>query len=83
MENPTNINTDKFKDMDYETAIGRLQECIDILEKGDRSLEELLEIYKEAFEYHAFCTKYLTDMADKFKDVNDSVSSYIQNRRNM
>ena len=61
---------DKFKDMDYETALSELNRCIRILEKGEGDFLELIEVYKEAYEYYTYCTAYLNTAADKIKDLN-------------
>lgn len=71
----SNINLqDKFKDMDYETAINKLNSLICILEKGEGSLDELMAVYKEAFEYYNFCSEYLNKTAEKIKELNASLS---------
>ncbi len=61
---------DKFECMDYETAINKLNELISILERGEGTFDELIEVYKEAFEYYTYCTAYLNTAADKVKDLN-------------
>jgi len=66
---------DKFKDMDYETAITKLNSLIGILERNEGTLDELMAVYKEAFEYYNFCSEYLSDTADKIKELNNSLAS--------
>lgn len=73
MSENTNLN-DKFKDMDYETAVNKLSELIGILERADGTFDELLEVYKEAFEYYTYCSEYLNTAADKIKDLNNRMS---------
>ncbi|MBQ2944092.1 MAG: exodeoxyribonuclease VII small subunit [Ruminococcus sp.] len=63
-------NTDKFEGMDYETALTKLTELISRLERSDGTFLELMEVYKEAFEYYTYCTAYLNTAADKIKDLN-------------
>lgn len=61
---------DKFKDMDYETATVKLNQLITTLERGEGTFDELIEVYKEAYEYYTYCTAYLNTAADKVKDLN-------------
>lgn len=61
---------DKFEGMDYETAITKLNQLISRLEKNDGTFDELMEVYKEAYEYYTYCTAYLNTAADKVKDLN-------------
>ena len=68
------INPEKFKDMPYEAAIGELNHLIGILERSEGTFDELMQIYREAFEYHAYCTQYLAVAAQKIKDFNASIS---------
>lgn len=66
--------SDKFKDMDYEKAVNKLTELIGILERGEGTFDELLEVYKEAFEYYTYCSEYLSTAAEKIKDLNARMS---------
>lgn len=68
---------DKFKDMDYETAINKLNQLITILERNEGTFDELMEVYKEAFEYYTYCTAYLHTAADKIKALNDRMASLL------
>ncbi len=68
------IDKDKFKDMDYETAYKKLSEHISILERADRDFDELMEIYKEAFEYYTYCSEYLSQAGDKIKELNRQIT---------
>ncbi len=69
------MNKDKFKGMDYETAYKKLSELISILEKADRDFDELMEIYKEAFEYYTYCSEYLAQAGDKIKELNRQITA--------
>ncbi|MBQ4569348.1 MAG: exodeoxyribonuclease VII small subunit [Ruminococcus sp.] len=71
----TQTPQDKFKDMDYETAIGKLNSLIGILERSEGTFEELIEVYKEAFEYYNFCCEYLSDAALRIKELNAKITS--------
>ncbi len=68
--NPEN----KFENMDYETAINKLNSLIGVLERNEGTFDELIEVYKEAFEYYTYCNEYLTLSAEKIKDLNNRLS---------
>lgn len=65
---------DKFKDMDYETAVNKLNSLIGILERSEGTFDELIEVYKEAFEYYNYCAEYLHTAADKIKELNSRMT---------
>ncbi len=68
---------EKFKDMDYETALNKLSELISKLERSEGTFTELMEVYKEAFEYYTYCTAYLNTAADKIKDLNNRMAELL------
>ncbi|MBQ8000573.1 MAG: exodeoxyribonuclease VII small subunit [Ruminococcus sp.] len=68
---------DKFKEMDYETAITKLNQLISRLERNDGTFDELMEVYKEAYEYYIYCTEYLNTAADKIKDLNSRMAQLL------
>jgi exodeoxyribonuclease VII small subunit len=70
----------KFENMDYETAINKLNSLIGILERNEGTFDELLEVYKEAFEYYTYCCEYLNTSADKIKELNSRLSG-LRNQR--
>lgn len=74
-----NLNS-KFEGMSYETAVNKLKSLIGILERGEGSLDELMAVYKEAFEYYNFCSEYLAQTAEKIKDMNASLTSFIKDK---
>ncbi len=77
----SNLNTkDKFEGMDYETAIKELNNHIGILERGEGTLDELMAVYKEAFEYYNFCSEYLAQTSEKIKELNNSLTSFNKNQ---
>lgn len=47
--------------MNFEKSIERLREIINILEKGDATLSQSLDLYKEAVELSVSCKKELED----------------------
>lgn len=69
----------KFEGMDYETALKKLSELISRLERSDGSFLELMEVYKEAFEYYTYCTAYLNTASDKIKDLNIRMAELLRN----
>lgn len=68
------MSKDKFKDMDYETAIKKLSSLIASLESGNLSFDDTLIAYKEAFEYYTFCSDYLKTAGEKIKEMNAKMS---------
>ena len=68
------MSKDKFKDMDYETAIKKLSSLIASLESGNLSFDDTLIAYKEAFEYYTFCSDYLKTAGEKIKAMNAKMS---------
>lgn len=66
----TKSTQDKFNDMSYETAVKKLSELIGILERSEGTFDELIEVYKEAFEYYTYCCEYLSDASVKIKELN-------------
>mgnify|MGYP003295981892 CR=1 FL=1 len=68
------MSNDKFKNMDYETALKKLSSLITELESGTLSFDETLAAYKEAFEYYTFCSEYLKTAGEKIKEMNAKMS---------
>lgn len=68
------MSNNKFKDMDYETALKKLSSLISELENGNLSFDETLIAYKEAFEYYTFCSEYLKTAGEKIKEMNAKMS---------
>ena len=77
------INSEKFKDMSYETAVGELNRLIGILERSEGTFDELMQVYKEAFEYYTYCTQYLAVAAEKIKDFNAYIAGISNNQGDM
>ena len=69
----------KFENMDYETAISKLGQLIEILEDSKGTFDELIEVYKDAFEYYTYCCEYLSDAQIKIKELNARMSSVQKN----
>lgn len=68
------MSNNKFKDMDYETALKKLSSLISELENGNLSFDDTLIAYKEAFEYYTFCSEYLKTAGEKIKEMNAKMS---------
>ena len=77
------LNSEKFKDMSYETAVGELKRLIGILERSEGTFDELMQVYKEAFEYYTYCTQYLSVAAEKIKDFNSYITGISNNQGDM
>ena len=56
------------KEIPFETALKKLENIVDGLERGNLSLEESLKIYEEGVRLADFCTKRLTE-AEKRVEV--------------
>lgn len=70
------MNNDKFKNMDYETALKKLSSLISDLESGQLSFDDTLVAYKEAFEYYTFLSDYLKTAGEKIKEMNQKMSQF-------
>lgn len=64
----------KFENMSYEEALSHLQKLISVLEKNTMSFEDTMKAYKEAFEYFAFCSEYLSRAEEKVKALNNEIA---------
>lgn len=49
------------QNLSYEEAAGRLEETLQALESGDRSLEESLKLYEEGALLATYCAKKLDE----------------------
>lgn len=76
----SNDTLNKFENMDYETALKKLNSLIGILEGNEGTFDELIEVYKEAFEYYTYCCEYLNTSAEKINELNSRLSG-IKNMR--
>ncbi len=57
--------------MSFEQSLERLQEIVRILEKGDASLTESLDLYNEATKLSVECKKLLEDAKLQIKIIDD------------
>lgn len=51
----------------FESAMQRLEEIVQILERGDTSLEESLRLFEEGMELAKFCEARLAEAEAKLK----------------
>lgn len=56
--------------MDFEKSIERLKDIIELLENGKTSLNESLELYKEAVELSVKCKQELEDAKAKITSTD-------------
>jgi len=63
--------SDKNKsDLTFEEALGRLNEIVLTLEKGDIKLEDSISLFEEGVELSRFCKEVLKRAADKVEGLN-------------
>lgn len=55
------------KEMSFEGAMGRLEEIVSALEKGDAPLDESLELFEEGVTLVKLCSARLEDAEQKVK----------------
>lgn len=53
------------QNLSYEEAIKQLEEIVQLLEKGDISLEKSLELFQKGVSLSAYCTKKLDETEKK------------------
>ena len=58
-------------ELNYENAIKRLEEIVDILENGSKSLDESINLYEEAIKLSDFCHKKLDGAKLKITQLNE------------
>ncbi|MCK4574240.1 MAG: exodeoxyribonuclease VII small subunit [candidate division Zixibacteria bacterium] len=63
--------TPKSKKMDFESALQRLEEITDLLESGDKSLEESIKFYSEGLELSKFCDEKLSATEEKIRIITE------------
>ncbi len=56
-------------DMTYESAISRLEEIVDILEKNEVSLDESMKLFEEGTKLAAFCSEKLKNAQLKITEL--------------
>ena len=67
----------KIKDLNFEDALSKLEANVQLLERGDLSLEEALEVFKEGVELSQVChAKLNTAQQEVQKVITDSNENY-------
>ena len=61
-----------MEQMQYETAIKRLEEIVALLEKGGQTLDESVKLFEEGAALAAFCNKALKDAELKITKLADT-----------
>lgn len=69
------MSDNKFENMTYEEAMIKLKELIGVLERGEGSFDELLTVYRSAFEYYTFCSEYLSTAGEKIRELNSKLTA--------
>lgn len=58
-------NEGKKADLSYEDAVKRLEEIVNLLEKGEASLEQSLDLFKEGMALAKVCEQQLSEMEEE------------------
>ncbi|HZK27880.1 MAG TPA: exodeoxyribonuclease VII small subunit [Thermoclostridium sp.] len=53
------------QNLNYEDAVKQLNEIVQLLEKGDISLDKSLELFQKGVSLSAYCTKKLDEIEKK------------------
>lgn len=61
--------TVKKKENDFESAIERLEEITELLENGEATLEESINLYTEGLDLANLCNKKLMEAEKKIKQI--------------
>ncbi len=70
--------TTKKKYKDFESALARLEEITDLLESGEKSLEESISFYTEGLEIAKFCNDRLAEAEKKIKIITDQKGNLVE-----
>ncbi len=57
------------EEMSYETAIKRLEEIVNILEKNEVSLDESMKLFEEGTKLTALCSAKLKEAEQKITEL--------------
>ena len=61
-----------MEQMQYETAIKRLEEIVALREKGGQTLDESVKLFEEGASLAAFCNKALKDAELKITKLSEA-----------
>ncbi|MGN1202085.1 MAG: exodeoxyribonuclease VII small subunit [Eubacterium sp.] len=59
----------KENEMTFESAIKRLEEIVDALEKNEASLDESMKLFEEGTKLTAFCSAKLKEAEQKITEL--------------
>jgi exodeoxyribonuclease VII small subunit len=63
------------KEKKFEEKIERIQEIVEILDSGEQSIENMLELYEEGMKLSQECRKFLENAESKIVDITNKYSS--------
>ena len=63
------VNNDKMAELSYEEAVKRLEEIVNLLEQGEASLEESLDLFKEGMALSKICEQKLAAMEEEISKL--------------
>lgn len=58
------------KEITYESAIKRLEEIVDALDKNEVSLDESMKLFEEGTKLTAFCSAKLKEAEQKITEIS-------------
>ena len=61
-----------MEQMQYETAVKRLEEIVAELEKGGKTLDEAVKLFEEGAALASFCNKALKDAELKITSLTET-----------
>ena len=61
-----------MEQMQYETAVKRLEEIVALLEKGGQTLDDSVKLFEEGASLAAFCNKALKDAELKITKLTET-----------
>ncbi len=60
-----------MKKMKYEDAVSRLEEIVEALESGDKSLDESMKLFEEGTKLCSYCNELLINAKQKITDISE------------
>lgn len=60
-----------MKKMKYEDAVSRLEEIVEALESGDKSLDESMKLFEEGTKLCLYCNELLKNAKQKITDISE------------
>lgn len=75
-KSPKNIQ-EKIAKIDFETAMARLEEIVEILSSEKINLDNMIDLYEEGVALKEFCAKRLDEAKMKIEVISDKKSDII------